>query len=82
MPENSKKRKITRVVVDRALCIGAASCMAVAPDVFEFDSANIAVVKPNAPMDDDMLLLAAQSCPTNAIFLYDEEGKQVYPEVV
>lgn len=76
-----KKRKIVKVVVDRALCIGAASCIAVAPDVFEFDSENIAVVKPNAPMDDDMLLLAAQSCPTNAIFLYDEEGKQVYPEV-
>ncbi len=72
---------IKRIVVNRDLCIGAASCIAVAPDVFEFDSENIAVVKPDAPMDDDMLLLAAQSCPTNAIFLYDENGKQVYPEV-
>lgn len=81
MPEDLKKRKIVKIVVDRALCIGAASCMAVAPDVFEFDSENIAIVKPDAPMDDDMLLLAAQSCPTNAIFLYDEAGKQVYPEI-
>ncbi|MEK7164909.1 MAG: ferredoxin [Patescibacteria group bacterium] len=75
------KRKIIKVVVDRALCIGAASCIAVAPDVFALDSENIAVVKADAPLDDDMLLLAAQSCPTNAIFLYDEEGKQVYPSV-
>lgn len=30
-------------------------------------------------VDDDMLLMAAQSCPTLAIFLYDEEGNQVYP---
>ncbi len=81
MADNAKKRKIVKIVVDRSLCIGASSCIAVAPDVFALDSENIAVVKPDAPLDDDMLLLAAQSCPTNAIFLYDEEGNQVYPPI-
>lgn len=76
---NNKKRRIVKVAVDRSLCIGASSCIAVAPDIFELDSENVAVVKPNAPLDDELLLLAAQSCPTNAIFLYDEEGNQVYP---
>ena len=76
-----KKRKIVKVVVDRSLCIGAASCLAIAPDVFELDKENIAVIKKDAPVDDEIVLLAAQSCPTKAIFLYDEEEKRIYPEV-
>jgi len=77
--EQPKKPRIVKVVVDRALCIGAASCLAIAPDVFELDSENIAVIKKDASVDDEITLLAAQSCPTKAIFLYDQEGKQVYP---
>ena len=30
-------------------------------------------------VDDDTLMLAAQSCPTLAIYLYEEDGTQVYP---
>ena len=77
---DEKKRKIAKIVVDRNLCIGAASCVAVAPDDFELDSENKAIVKHPRVADDDTILLAAQSCPTLAIFLYDEDGKQVYPE--
>ena len=29
--------------------------------------------------DAETTLMAAESCPTKAIFLYDEEGKQIYP---
>ena len=87
--------KITKLKVDRNLCIGAASCVAIYPDVFSLDAENKAVLpKKSAPtsalpdvselsvaaIDDATLLLAAQSCPTKAIFLYDETGKQVYPE--
>ncbi|MDP1709304.1 MAG: ferredoxin, partial [Candidatus Komeilibacteria bacterium] len=54
MPETeSKKPRIVKVVVDRALCIGAASCLAVAPDIFALDSENIAVVKSDAPVDEE-----------------------------
>jgi len=87
--------KITKLKVDRNLCIGAASCVAIYPDVFSLDAENKAVLpKKSGPtsdltdvselsvaaIDDATLLLAAQSCPTKAIFLYDETGKQVYPE--
>ncbi len=72
------KRQI-KIRVDRELCIGAGSCMAVAPGVFALDEENKAyVVDPNGA-DYETILLAAQSCPTKAIFLYDEEGKQIYP---
>ncbi|OGZ43711.1 MAG: hypothetical protein A2719_01315 [Candidatus Ryanbacteria bacterium RIFCSPHIGHO2_01_FULL_45_22] len=74
-----EKKKIGKIFIDRDLCIGAASCIAVAPDVFELDSENKAVVKDKNAADDETLMLAAQSCPTKAIILYDEEGNQIYP---
>ncbi|HLB52037.1 hypothetical protein A3F07_02935 [candidate division WWE3 bacterium RIFCSPHIGHO2_12_FULL_38_15] len=78
---DTKKKKVHKIVVDRKTCIGAATCIVIAPDAFELDVENIAVVKANAEnMDDDTLLMAAQSCPTGAIFLYDEEGNQIYPK--
>lgn len=74
-----KKTKIGKIYVDRNLCIGAASCVAVAPDVFELDEENKAVVKNPKGADDATILLAAESCPTRAIIVYDEDGNQIYP---
>lgn len=74
-----KKIKIGKIYVDRNLCIGAASCVAVAPDVFELDEENKAVVKNPKGADDETILLAAESCPTRAIIVYDEDGNQIYP---
>jgi ferredoxin len=66
------------------------------PEIFELDEENKAVILKKGGektsdqteinllscenVDDDQLLLAAQSCPTAAIFLYDQQGTQVYPE--
>lgn len=75
-----KKRKIVSVVVDRDLCIGAAPCVAVAPNAFDLDSEGKAVVKKSfLKHSDDELLIAAQSCPVMAILLYDKDGKQIFP---
>ena len=71
--------KIGKIVVDRDLCIGAASCIAVAPGVFELDGENKAVVYNDKGADDETILLAAKSCPTQAIIVYDEEGNQIFP---
>ena len=93
--ENQERKKIGKLMIDRNLCIGAASCIAVAPSVFELDPENKAVLRRKVPppssdmtarhdledeaIDDETLLLAAKSCPTQAIIIYDEEGKQIYP---
>ena len=83
MSENITKRKIHKIIVDRKACIGAATCIIVAPDAFELDDENIAIVKSGAlEIGDDMLLMAAQSCPTAAIILYDENGNQIFPPVI
>ena len=73
------KKKITKIVVDRDLCIGAAPCVTVAPGVFQLDEENKAIIVDAKGADDDTILLAAESCPVQAIFLYDEDGEQIYP---
>jgi ferredoxin len=61
-------KKIHKVVVDRKACIGAATCVILAPKAFEMDDENIALVRESAhEVDDDTLLMAAQSCPTGAV---------------
>ncbi|MFA6130808.1 MAG: ferredoxin [Patescibacteria group bacterium] len=86
--------KIT-IKVDPDLCIGVASCVAVSPKVFELNAENKAVVlekestNPSSydrtlevtEEEKENILLAAQSCPTLAISLFDEEGKQFFPEL-
>ena len=74
-----QRAHIAKIVVDRSLCIGAASCIAVAPGVFKLDGENKAVVYNDKGTDDETVLLAAQSCPTQAILLFDEDGNQIYP---
>ncbi len=81
-----------RVRVDRELCIGAASCIALLPEVFELDDEGKAVIKALAgskssnwtdykdlSADAQMILEAARSCPTSAIIIEDDDGKQIYP---
>lgn len=77
---SDQQSKIAKIEVDRELCIGAASCVAIAPAVFELDEENKAIVKDLNAADYATLVEAARSCPTKAIFLYDETGKQVYPD--
>jgi ferredoxin len=68
------------VEVIRDKCISAASCVAIAPAVFDLDEEELAVVLEQNGNDDDTILLAAQSCPTAAIVVTDtESGKQVWP---
>ena len=79
MDMSDEKKKIVRAVVDRDLCIGAAPCVTIAPGVFQLDDENKATVVDINGADSETILLAAQSCPTQAISLFDEDGNQVYP---
>ena len=91
----AENKKIAKIVVNRDLCIGAASCITIAGEVFELDGENKAVMLLksgqrnsgpalkndlfNESVSDETILSAAQSCPTKAILLYDDEGNQIYP---
>ena len=79
MPDTKKIRDLT-VEIDRDLCIGAASCIAVAPQAFALDDQAIAIFLDTADQEDDNALLdAAKSCPVAAIIITDKDGKQLHP---
>lgn len=81
MPDvTPEETKIAKIVVDRDLCIGSASCVAVAKRVFQLDAENKAIVIDPKGADDETIKLAAKSCPVFAIFLYSRRGRQLYPE--
>lgn len=86
--ERFMKRRL-RVRVDDSKCMGAGSCMIVAPSVFKLDETkHKAVFLSNFQLevgnqrsvDNETLFWAAYSCPYYAIILEDEDtGERVYP---
>lgn len=85
-----------RIVVDPDLCIGAASCVTIAPETFQLNTENKADVLDHGQAEGgpsyertvdvteaekDNIILGAQSCPTLAITIFDEAGNQLYPNV-
>lgn len=70
-----------QVIVDLKKCIGAATCVEIAPEVFVLGEDAKARVKNPEGADEDTLFEAAEECPTKAILLIDEQtGEQVYPD--
>ncbi len=74
--------KIKKVLVDRKLCIGAGTCVAISPKSFQLDKENIAVLQDSWTKEEqEILIAAAKSCPVNAIILFDEKGHQLWPPI-
>jgi ferredoxin len=70
-----------KIEIDRDACVGDGLCVDEAPNTFEMDDEDIAVVIDPEGDDPDAILEAAQSCPSDAIILYDAEtGEKVWPE--
>ncbi|OGK54858.1 hypothetical protein A3B56_00755 [Candidatus Roizmanbacteria bacterium RIFCSPLOWO2_01_FULL_45_11] len=68
------------VTVDRNLCIGAATCIAVAPKMFSLDGEAKAIMLDTSGEESLQVVLdAAKSCPVAAISVKDEQGTMLYP---
>lgn len=72
--------KIFKIKIDRDVCIGCGSCAATAPDVFEMDDENKSRVKDPKGADKATIQSAAEACPVNAIWLYDEKENKIWPK--
>lgn len=70
-----------RVHVDRDMCIGAATCIAVAPKTYILDSEAKAIFLQSATEEaPETIIESAKACPVAAIIITDETGKKVFPE--
>ena len=76
------------IKVDWNSCMGAASCVELAPKVFRLDWEKKKSIFDPAPLvlldkkgaDPERIFFAAQSCPYHAIILEDEEtGERIFP---
>ena len=86
-------QQVKKIVVNRELCIGAASCTVLTPDLFELDADNKAIIKIktgtknssladrseliDGSLTDALIIESAKSCPTRAIALLDEAGQLI-----
>jgi ferredoxin len=66
------------VKVVQSKCIAAASCVAISPAVFLLNEDNLVEIVEGGVDNEDNILLAAQSCPTGAIEIWEGE-KKVWP---
>ena len=73
MAELSPQNQI-RIVVDCALCIGSGDCVDMAPDVYQLDAEDKAVVVDPDGAPADEVIEAAGNCPVTAIFIAGKDG--------
>ena len=72
------------LTVEPSLCMAFGGCETLAPGVFVVDKNKMinpkAIVKSETRADFDMILAAAQTCPTKAIRIIDRyTGEQIFP---
>lgn len=75
------KKGDLEIRITRSKCISAATCVVYAPNTFDLDEDNIAIVKAGEWDKLEKVVAAAQSCPAIAIEIY-QKGKQVYPKTL
>ncbi len=73
------KKNGVEVRIIRSACIGAATCVVYAPNTFDLDEDNVAIIKRGKWDRLEKIIAAAQSCPVVAIEVY-ENGKKIYPK--
>ena len=70
-----------KVWVDRDLCIGAATCVAIAPKTFVLDSEAKAIFLNSVDQETDQTIIdSAKGCPVAAIFIEDDKGNKIFPK--
>lgn len=78
-PPAEETPKISKIEVDRDKCISVASCVELAQKTFKLDDEGKSIVIDQKGDDAPAQMDAAKSCPVNAIYVYDENGKQIWP---
>ena len=77
------ERKVSglTIKIDRGSCISSANCINAAPDFFEFDDDRICAFKEltDGVGKEKKIIEACSVCPVNALYVFEENGKQIIP---
>jgi ferredoxin len=68
-----------RVRIDRTLCVGFGDCIKESPEAFALDEENVAIFANSNGIAREALLRACDSCPVDALTVWDEGGRQIVP---
>jgi len=71
-----------RVRIDRTVCVGFGDCVKAAPEGFALDDDSVAVFVQPETLARERLLLACDTCPVDAITVWDVDGRQLVPQQV
>jgi ferredoxin len=77
-PEERSNPEV-RIRIEREKCVSAENCVVSAPTVFILDDDGKARLLDPATVSEDLLWLVAEMCPTEAIVIEDDDGRQLYP---
>lgn len=79
-PKVERKIRTYTMKIDRSLCIGAATCVAIAPKAWALDDEAKAIILDTADQEtDESLIESAKGCPVMAIIITDQDGRQLFP---
>lgn len=80
-PSGPAQIRNLKVHIDRDLCIGAATCVAIAPKTFALDSEAKSIILDTAEAEtDETIIEAAKGCPTAAVIIEDDKGERIFPK--
>jgi ferredoxin len=68
-----------RIRIDREKCVSAENCIVTAPTAFILDEEGKARLLDPETVSEDLLWMAAELCPTEAIRLESDDGELLYP---
>ena len=80
-PTEVSVAKKYNIVIDKDACVSDKLCWDRAPDVFDRDEDDKAVVKSEDTKWPENILWIAKNCPAEAVTIYDAEtGEKVWPK--
>jgi len=68
-----------RVRIDRTLCVGFGDCVTAAPEAFQLADDGVVVFLEPQSAERTRLIEACDTCPVDALTVWDETGQQIVP---
>lgn len=78
---SEKKISGLLIKIDRTTCIATQNCIKAAPNFFELDDERICAFKDSTETTpNEEIIEACSVCPVQALYVLDENGKQLVPK--